>query len=347
MKVKIYNYLNAIISVLRSIFVATTFKLFYCSEKKLLKKSIPCHDLNSFNSILSDIEKKSGGILSVSAVHLPSLERISYNSILSFLLCSTCKIPIAICVLKRVEENKLRLTDKVSITKFDLRVGCAMSTLNQLDYTVPVQISILDLLTFMLQESCNSATDILFKLVGGPKTVTECMHSIGIDQLRVDRTALEAIGDLEGVKTYPHCTIEEYKKLASEVPPEKVRQSREQFITDPRDKGTAEAMTDLLVKIQLHEILSEEHSLLLLQLMGHCKRGFKRIKGLLPSNINVAHKTGTVNGYTNDVGIIDLSKTQNHIAISIFLRDTGNTLVKDEMIIAEVARSIYDYFSYA
>jgi beta-lactamase class A len=293
-------------------------------------KNMTCYNLDS---VLSNIEKKSGGILGVSAIHLPSLERISYNSTIPFLLCSTCKIPIAVCLLKKVEENKLKLTDKVPITEFDLRVGCAMSTLNQLDYTVPVQMSILNLLTFMLQESCNSATDMLFKLVGGPKTVTECMHSIGIDQLRVDRTAFEAIGDSEGVRADPHCTIEEYKKLASKVPPEKVRQSREQFKTDPRDKGTAEAMTDLLVKIQLREILSEEHSSLLLKVMSHCKRGIKRIKGLLPSNINVAHKTGTAGGYTNDVGIIDLLEEQNHIAISIFLRDTGNTLTNDERII--------------
>lgn len=78
--------------------------------------------------------------------------------------------------------------------------------------------------------------------------------------------------------------------------------------------------------------------------MSHCKRGPKRIKGLLPSNTPVAHKTGTANGYTNDVGIIDLPEKQNHIAISVFLRETGNTLIKDERIIAEVARSIYDYF---
>lgn len=70
----------------------------------------------------------------------------------------------------------------------------------------------------------------------------------------------------------------------------------------------------------------------------------QRIKGLLPRSTPVAHKTGTAGGYTNDVGIIDLPEKQGHIAISIFLQETGNTLIKDERIIAEVARYIYDYF---
>jgi len=52
--------------------------------------------------------------------------------------------------------------------------------------------------------------------------------------------------------------------------------------------------------------LSEKSTELLLDIMERCETGAGRLKGLLPEGTVIAHKTGTIGGTTNDVGIITL-----------------------------------------
>ena len=89
---------------------------------------------------------------------------------------------------------------------------------------------------------------------------------------------------------------------------------------------------------------------LLLQLMTDTTTGSKRIKGLLPDGTVVAHKTGTsstVNGVTaatNDVGLVTLPNGR-HLAIAVFVSDSGaNDAVREE-VIAKVAKAAWDEWS--
>jgi beta-lactamase class A len=69
-----------------------------------------------------------------------------------------------------------------------------------------------------------------------------------------------------------------------------------------------------------------------------------RLLGLLPNKTPVAHKTGTLTGFACDVGIITLPFDAGSIAISVYIKDSNKELVHLERIIAEVARTIYDYY---
>jgi beta-lactamase class A len=78
--------------------------------------------------------------------------------------------------------------------------------------------------------------------------------------------------------------------------------------------------------------------------MRGCKRGQLRLLGLLPHKTPVAHKTGTLTGFACDVGIITLPNEAGSIAISVFIKESNKELEHLERIIAEVGRTIYDYF---
>lgn len=79
--------------------------------------------------------------------------------------------------------------------------------------------------------------------------------------------------------------------------------------------------------------------------------GPNRIRGLLPNETVVAHKTGysgkNEDGLTaavNDIGIIELPNGQ-HIAIAVFV---SNATVADsisERVIADIAKATYTYYS--
>jgi beta-lactamase class A len=64
-----------------------------------------------------------------------------------------------------------------------------------------------------------------------------------------------------------------------------------------------------------------------------------RIKALLPFGTPVEHKTGTLNGLSDDVGFITMPDG-HRVAVAIFTRGGSNR----PRTIAEAARAIYDGF---
>jgi beta-lactamase class A len=103
-------------------------------------------------------------------------------------------------------------------------------------------------------------------------------------------------------------------------------------------------MTKLLLKLWRREILTPQSSTLLLDMMKRCETGNSRIKGLLPQTTDVAHKTGTLGGVANDIGYVTLPGDAGHVAISVFTKSSSRPEDASERAIAEIARTVYDYF---
>ena len=75
--------------------------------------------------------------------------------------------------------------------------------------------------------------------------------------------------------------------------------------------------------------------------MARAQTGKNRMRALLPCGTPVEHKTGTLSGYTSDVGFITLPNGRR-LAVAFFARDgaTGRETI------AAAARAIYDGFVY-
>jgi len=299
-----------------------------------------------FKTEILRLEQLTKCTIGLSAIHLPTLRSIGYRVNRHFLLCSTYKIPIAVCLLKKVERKELTLEHLYTILESDLRSGM-ISTLNQLQYSTPVTMSVLNLLQFMLQESCNTASDIVLRLIGGPKAVMLFLQEISVNDLRVDRFTLEIMADSDGIDINDlsqDYTLEKYKLLENKISLENKKIAREKFKTDVRDKGTPDAMSKLLILIKTNKVLAQDHSTLLLKIMQRCKTGPQRIMGLLPMGLRVSHKTGTATGYTNDVGIVYLPENQGEIALSVYVEHFEQSANVAERLIAEATRNVIDYF---
>ena len=100
------------------------------------------------------------------------------------------------------------------------------------------------------------------------------------------------------------------------------------------------AMVDLLKRIDKGDVLKPSSRSYLLDVMSRCQTGKNRMKALLPWGTRVEHKTGTLNGYTGDVGYITLPNG-HRVALAMFAR--GGT--DRPATIATVARTIYDGFT--
>jgi beta-lactamase class A len=260
-------------------------------------------------------------------------------------MASAFKVPIAVQLLTRVDQGEIGLDQMVEIKQSDLHPGSG--TLTELFNKPGVALSVRNLLELMLLISDNSATDIALRLAGGPAAVTARMRALGCEGIRVDRSTAVLIGDWLGVANLPpeeKWTPATWMLLAAAVKPEDRAAAAKRFDADPRDTSTPDAMARLLERIQRKDLLKQNSGELLLDILRRCKTGEARLKGLLPQGTVVAHKTGTIGGTTNDVGIITLPDGAGHVAIAVFVKASEKEIPARERAIAEVARAVHDFF---
>jgi beta-lactamase class A len=166
------------------------------------------------------------------------------------------------------------------------------------------------LMARMIIHSDNHATDMLIRNLGGPAKIQEWLDQRGITGLRIDRN----IASLLAAK---------------------------RDLWDVRDSSSPKAMVELLRRLDSGTLLKPQSKSYLLRLMAQCQTGKNRMRALLPDGTRVEHKTGTLNGYTSDVGFITLPNGRR-LAVAFFARSTPNR----PQTIATAAKAIYDGFLY-
>jgi len=293
------------------------------------------------------VSQIAGGTVGATAIHLESGRRVSFHGDERFPMASTFKIPIAVQILHRVDLGELKLDQMVEIHASDLHPGSGNIT--TLMSRPGLSMSINNLLELMLLISDNSAADILLRLAGGPDAVTGRMHDLGIDGISVNRPTARLIADWDGVKNLPpenQWSPAMWERLFNAVPAEDSKKAAAAADRDPRDTSTPVGMATLLAKIWLKDpsVLKPESADLLLDIMRRCETGQARLKGILPEGTEVAHKTGSIGGTTNDAGIVTLPDNTGHVAIAVFVKASDKPVAARERAIAEVARSVHDFF---
>jgi beta-lactamase class A len=105
-------------------------------------------------------------------------------------------------------------------------------------------------------------------------------------------------------------------------------------------------MTKLLVHIWKKDLFTNLVSAdFLIGVLERCQTGKSRLKGMLPQGTAIAHKTGSVGGVVDDVGIVTLPGDAGHVAISVFTKASYRPSDVSEKAVAEISRTIYDYFT--
>lgn len=266
---------------------------------------------------LKAICDRAQGTVGLSVVHIESGKTISINGQSQLPLYSVFKLPLAIAVLRDVEEKRLQLDQKIHVTPAEIVQGTPGNTAI---WQKPVDFPIERLIEFSISRSDNTSAEKLLQLVGGPLKVTERMRSLGFQNIDI------------------RSTITEYVK------------SRQ----NP-NIGAAEDLAKLLVQLHEGKILQRSQQDLLIGFMQRANIGLHRLRGNLPSGTLVADKTGSgerdavtkVAKATNDVGIITLPSDRGHLAIAVLVSESKLPDADQEKLIAELARAAYDAYSTA
>lgn len=260
-------------------------------------------------------------------------------------MASTYKVPILVEMMARVEAGDLTLDTEIELRPSDQHIG---SGLLQDLWAPGLTLSLRNLATMMIILSDNSATDMIIDRLGA-EAITARMRALGYDSIRVDRTTLELIVDYLGV---PYEGLEEANRKEIEAvlaqfdfDSSDAQFAAEEFYVDGLDNASAGEMNDLLIRIARGEIVSPAGSETIIEILKKTQTGANRLRGLLPAGVMIAHKTGTIGRVVDDVGIIWLPDDLGRFAISVYtLADDGVDTATSERLIADLARTSYDFF---
>jgi len=271
------------------------------------------HELAIQQSVEAIIARGRGRI-GVAAADLDGGGQVLIHGDMPFPMASTVKIAVAATFLAGVEQGRFRLDQTLPMmmpsterhyrsTEAPLRPGPMMAAQQ--------------LMELMITRSDNHATDGLITAVGGVGAINAWLVKAGIVGQHLDNTIATMVRD-DG-RINPATTI------------------------DPRNASTPRAMLALLAAIDRGGALSPQSRAVLLDTMTRTSTGKNRMRAGLPDGTVFAHKTGTLQGVTDDVGIIRLPDGR-HLALAIFITGPeGHT--PHATMIAQVTRALYDGYT--
>lgn len=263
---------------------------------------------------IAQIANGERGRIGVAAIDLSTGQEIAVLGDQRFPMASTSKIAVAAAYLEGVDQGRWSLSDKYPLL-------LPVSSKPFSSAVAPVRegehLSARRLIEMMLVRSSNPATDALLAVLGGPDVVNEWVRRAGIEEFELTRDIATLVRD-DG----------EYDPA---------------FHIDTRDSSTPRAMVKLLSGLYQGKWLSPASRNFLIGTMEQCRTGTRRIPALMPDSVTVAHKTGSLNNTSSDIGILTAPDGRS-IAVAIYVTGQGSRGNREARI-ASIARAIYDGYT--
>lgn len=229
---------------------------------------------------------------------------------------STYKFHQALALLSYMDKYGISLDTEMFVNKADLDPD----TYSPLRDTRPegdFNISIRELIQYTVSQSDNNATDILFHYMLGTKSTDLYIRSLGLNDFSINATEFEMSLDLNN----------EYLNW-----------------TTPLD---AVRLLDIFYK---KELFSSDYKDFLIKTMIQTTTGPDKLKGLLPKDVIVAHKTGSSSRSKdgrkiadNDIGFVFLPNGK-YYSIAVFVSNSKEDDKTNASIIAQISKAVYDYY---
>lgn len=203
------------------------------------------------------------GLVAVAVGDLTSGRAIAINGGVNVPAASTIKIPVMVEVFRQIALHRFTLARTVTLTDDDRDYGYG----DLCDAPWGSAYTVSDLLVAMIDNSDNTATNMLIRLVGR-QSINRTMAMLGLTQTRLE-DSIRSDGDIRGLRT----SADDMLRLLSLIAARRVV-----------DERSSDAMLAILAGQRHNDLLPEP----------------------LPKGIVVAHKTGTLHDTLNDVGIVEL-----------------------------------------
>lgn len=229
-------------------------------------------------------------------------------------LLSVFKILVAIKVL---DNENISLNKKLVISKSMVDEKTYSPMLKKYN-SYPFEISIKELLEYMISQSDNNACDILLDYSGGIAELEKYIHSIGFNEIEISVNEKEMKLDVE-----------------------------KQYLNKAYNKD----IVKLLKQVHEGSLLSEERTEVFNEIMIKTNTGENKLKAGLPKDAVIGHKTGSSSCNKkgeriadNDAGFIILKNGKSYY-ISVMLTDSKMSDDMNAMLIKDISTLVYNYIN--
>lgn len=205
-----------------------------------------------------------------------------------FPTASIIKIPILLQVFRRVDQGLVNLNETMTLSNYFVTAGSGTLQYRPLGTKLPV----ITLAERMIQESDNTATNMLLSAVGGVNDFNRAVKYWGFNKTHMSNW----LPDLDGTN-----------------------------VATPRDFGT------LLYNIDNPDFLSLQSRAKIVEIMSNVKNRFL-IQAGLPDNVQFVHKTGDIGHMLGDAGIVVLPNGKKYIIVALVKRPWNSYAAKQFII---------------
>jgi beta-lactamase class A len=223
---------------------------------------------SEFAQQIAEIETRVSARIGVVALNAGTRKRVEYRPNERFLMCSTFKFLAVAAVLKRVDQGKDQLDRFVRYEQKDILEYAPVTK----KHLTEGGMSLVDLCAAAVEQSDNTAGNLILQAIGGPAGLTAFARTHGDKDTRLDRMEPE---------------------LNSATP------------DDERDTTTPAAMQRDMELLLAGEVLSSSSRQRLNDWLEKNETGAGMIRAAVPDGWRVGDKTGrSANGATNDIAIV-------------------------------------------
>jgi beta-lactamase class A len=258
---------------------------------------------------------------------------------------SVSKLWVAITALEAVDRGRVRLDDRVTLSRSDLTLfhqPIAALVRKNGGYTT----SLSELLFKAITTSDNTANDKLMRSVGGPDAVRDVIAAKRLGAIRFYNGERALQSRIAGLIWSPSYSIGSAFYEARNALPKSVRKAAfDRYVEDPYDGASPNAIVNALARLKRGELLSPESTRRLLNIMGNTKTGANRLKGGLKPGWSLSHKTGTGQvfgpyqaGY-NDIGVLVAPDGRSY-AVAVMIKKTATRLATRMALMNNVVRAV-------
>ena len=275
-------------------------------------------EIETLRQKIDSIINTKSAIVGVAINGIKTNDTLSINGQRHYPMQSVFKFPIALTILSEVDKGNLSLDQKIEIKKNELLPGLWSPIRKK--YPEGTTLTIAEIIEYTVGLSDNVGCDVLLKILGKPKVVEDYFLSLG------------------------------FKDFAVRINEERMQDNWDlQFLnwTTPREANR------ILTTFYENKngLLSKESYDFIWNIMKETKTGKNRLRGQLPEETIVAHKTGWsgkhkgtgITAAVNNIGIVFLPNGK-HFAISVFVTESKEDYKTNEKIISDISKVAWDYF---
>lgn len=296
---------------------------------------------------LKKIDQEFQGEIGVVIKDLKDGSQLEYNADKKWYLSSTVKVLVAISLMEEVEAERINLNQKITLKEKDFIDGAG-----PILWSKPgAQFTIEYLLKVMLQESDNTATDILIGLIGieeinkdikkwipeaEPVTSLLEVRYLAYSELHPKARSLSNM-DFILLKNEPlHKRHIAFAKRINtplkDLKAKNLEEAQEKFYKHGYNSATLSGYVTLLEKLEKGKLLSKTNTVRILKHMENMKTGEHRLKTGLPSHYNFLQKTGTQIHRACNVGLIrQVGKKSSDFALAVCIKKDTESIESDEV----------------